>query len=236
MQMDQESDKVKKQIRFIIVPDFILDDSDIPDGEKLLFGEIASNSFTKGFCWFSNKHLMERFHIGERTASRWVNDLRKKGYITVEIVRRKGSREIDERKIRIDTTKPILAEYMNWFGQKRRQGIANNGNNPPAKNGGDNNKQGNNKELISLKDITNIFLTQLEYQNLIDEFGTVKIEGGLKAYSKWKLLKHAHPKSDFDSLKKWLSKANINYKGRVSSVRETGADEVTDEMLANLPF
>lgn len=38
-----ESDKEKKQIRFIIVPDFIIDDSDIPDGEKLLFGEIASN-------------------------------------------------------------------------------------------------------------------------------------------------------------------------------------------------
>lgn len=234
--MDTESDKKKKQIRFIIVPDFIIDDKSIPDGEKLLFGEIASNSLTKGFCWFSNKHLMERFHIGERTASRWVNDLRKKGYITVEIVRRKGSREIDERKIRIDTTKPILAEYMNWFGQKRRQGIANNGNNPPAKNGGDNNKQGNNKELISLKDITNIFLTQLEYQNLIDEFGKQKFESGIVDYSNWKQKVNAHPKSDFDSLKKWLSKANTNYKGRVSSVKETGADEVTDEMLENLPF
>ena len=88
--MDQESDKEKKQIRFIIVPDFIIDDSDIPDGEKLLFGEIASNSLEKGFCWFSNKHLMERFHIGERTASRWVNDLRKKGYITINIVKRKN--------------------------------------------------------------------------------------------------------------------------------------------------
>lgn len=115
--MDQESDKEKKQTRFIIVPDFIIDDSDIPDGEKLLFGEIASNSL--GFCWFSNKHLMERFHIGERTASRWVNDLRKKGYITINIVKRKNSEEVDERQIKIDTTKPVLAEYMNWYRQKK---------------------------------------------------------------------------------------------------------------------
>ena len=96
--MDIEGDNEKKQIRFIIVPDFIIDDLNIPDGEKLLFGEIASNSLEKGFCWFSNKHLMERFHIGERTASRWVNDLKKKGYITVEIVRKNGSEEIDERQ------------------------------------------------------------------------------------------------------------------------------------------
>ena len=150
--MVTEDDKGKKQIRFIIVPDFIIDDLNIPDGEKLLFGEIASNSLEKGFCWFSNKHLMERFHIGERTASRWVNDLKKKGYITVEIVRKKGSEEIDERQIRIDTTKPILAEYMGWYSQKRQEGIANNGNNPPVTDGAGNNKGINNSYL---KDVTN---------------------------------------------------------------------------------
>lgn len=40
-------------------------------------------------------------------------------------------------------------------------------------------------------------------------------------YSNWKQKVNAHPKSDFDSLKKWLSKANTNYKGWVSSVKET---------------
>lgn len=72
--------------------------------------------------------------------------------------------------------------------------------------------------------------------SLINEFGKQKLESGIVVYSSWKQKVNAHPKSDFDSLKKWLSKANINYKGRVSSVKETGADEVTDEMLANLPF
>lgn len=109
MQMDQESDKEKKQTRFIIVPDFIIDDSDIPDGEKLLFGEIASNSLEKGFCWFSNKHIMERFHIGERTASRWVNDLRKKGYITINIVKRKNS----ELPISIQNEDQLLVDINN---------------------------------------------------------------------------------------------------------------------------
>lgn len=199
--MDQESDKEKKQIRFIIVPDFIIDDSDIPDGEKLLFGEIASNSLEKGFCWFSNKHLMERFHIGERTASRWVNDLRKKGYITINIVKRKNSEEVDERQIKVDTTKPVLAEYMNWYRQKQQQGIANIGNAPPAKNGAVNNKGLNNKDVIDLKDITNVLLSTEEYQSLINEFGKQKFESGLVDYSNWNQKVNAHPKSAFDSLK-----------------------------------
>lgn len=113
MQMDQESDKEKKQTRFIIVPDFIIDDSDIPDGEKLLFGEIASNSLEKGFCWFSNKHLMEFFHIGERTASRWVNDLRKKGYITINIVKRKNSEDTSKLPISIQKEDQLLVDINN---------------------------------------------------------------------------------------------------------------------------
>lgn len=234
--MEIEGGNEKKQIRFIIVPEFIIDDLNIPDGEKLLFGEIASNSLEKGFCWFSNKHLMERFHIGERTASRWVNDLRKKGYITIKIVKRKGSEEVDERQIRVDTTKPVLAEYMNWYRQKRQQGIANIGNAPPANIGTVNNKDLNNKDVIDLEDITNVYLSQEEYQSLINEFGKQKLESGIVAYSNWKQKVNAHPKSDFDSLRKWLNKAQTKYKAKVSSVKASGADEVTDEMLANLPF
>ena len=179
---------------------------------------------------------MERFHIRERTASRWVNDLRKKGYITIKIVKRKGSEEVDERQISVDITKPVLAEYMNWYRQKRQQGLAKNGKNPPVKNGAVNNKELNNKDVIDLKDITNVYLSQGEYQSLINEFGKQKFETGIVAYSNWKKKVNAHPKSDFDSLRKWLSKAQTKYKAKVSSVRETGADEVTDEMLADLPF
>ena len=61
--MDAEEDKEQIKFRFIIIPDFIIQDTSIPDGEKLLFGEIASNSLEKGFCWFSNQYLMNRFNI-----------------------------------------------------------------------------------------------------------------------------------------------------------------------------
>ena len=136
-------------------------------------------------------------------------------------MKRKDSEAVDERQIRVDTTKPILAEYMDWYRQKRQQGIANIVNAPPVKNGAVNNKGLNNKNVIDLKDITNVLLSTEEYQSLINEFGKQKFESGLIGYSNWKQKVNAHPKSDFDSLKKWLSKANTSYKGHVSSVKET---------------
>jgi hypothetical protein len=122
---------------------------------------------------------------------------------------------------------------MGWYSQKRLEGIANNGNNPPVTDGAGNNKGINNSYL---KDVTNVLLSPEEYQSLINDFGKQKFETCIAEYSKWKMIKHAHPKSDFDSLKKWLSKVQHKYKAKVSSVKESGADEVTDEMLTNLPF
>ncbi len=231
--MVTEDDKGKKQIRFIVVPMFIIDDITLLAGEKLLFGEIASNSLEKGYCWFSNKHLATLFHISERTASRWVNDLKNKAYITIEITVRTGSKEIEERRIRVNTSNPMLAEYMRWYRQPCPQGIVTDDKPPPVTDGAGNNKGMNN---ICLKDVTNVLLNSEEYQSLINEFGKKKLEDSITAYSNWKQKVKAHPKSDFDSLQKWLSKAQSKNEAKVSSVKETGADEVTDEMLANLPF
>lgn len=232
--MESESDKGKKQIRFIIVPMFIIEDNTLLDGEKLLFGEIASNSLEKNYCWFSNKHLAKLFHISERTASRWINDLKIKAYITVEMKCKPGSKEIEERRIRVNTSNPMLAEYMNWYRQPCPQGIATNGNFPVVTDDAGNSKGINNKDY--LKDITNVLLSTYEYQSLIDEFDKENLDSVITEYSNWKQRVNAHPRSDFDSLRKWLSKALPKYKGNVSSAIEIGADEVTDEMLADLPF
>lgn len=222
------------QIRYIIVPNCIIEDSSIQDGEKLLFGEIASHSLEKGYCWFSNKHLTKRFHISDRTASRWVNDLKQKGYITIEIKHRQGSKEIEERQIRVNTLNPFLAEYMRWYRHQWLRGMDKIDNSPIAINGVDNNKGMNNKVLINLKDISNVLLSEDEYHSLVQHFGKQKTERTISEFSVWKDKTRAKPKSDFDSLTKWLSK--ISSKRLLSSISETGADVVTDEMLSNLPF
>ena len=217
------------QIRFIIVPDFILCDSNILDGQKLLFGEIASNSLKKGYCWFSNEYIMDRYNIARRTASRWVNELKHHGYITIDLVRRDGTKEIIERQIKVNTANPILAKYMRWYGYRHPQGMDANDNPPIATDDAENNRLMNN---ISFN---HILLSSDEYEVLVAEFGKRKLEAGIAQFSNWKLKTNAHPRSDFDSIRKWLSRARQS-QSRVSSIEIAGSDSVTDEMLDNLPF
>lgn len=50
--------------------------------------------------------------------------------------------------------------------------------------------------------------------------------------------KNAHPKSDYESLRKWLNQKRQKgtYKVNTTTVKETGVDEVSQETLNNLPF
>lgn len=70
--MEQENQPEK--IQFVIVPEFILTDSKTPIGEKLLFGDIASYTKQKGYCWGSNEYFEKRYKVSSRTISRWIND------------------------------------------------------------------------------------------------------------------------------------------------------------------
>lgn len=139
--MEQENQPEK--IQFIIVPEFILTDSKIPIGEKLLFGDIASHTKQKGYCWGSNEYFEKRYKVSSRTISRWIND-----------------------------------------------------------------------------------------------FGKTAVLSSIQEYSRWKEEKNAHPKSDYESLRKWLNqkRTNVAYKTNTTAVKETGVDEVSQETLDNLPF
>ena len=126
--MEQENQPEK--IQFVIVPEFILTDSNISIGEKLLFGDIASHTKQKGYCWGSNEYFEKRYKVSTRTISRWINDLRKRNLIITNMIYQKGSVQITERQIMVNTDIPIIKEYMSWYGQQCQQSQGNNGLSP----------------------------------------------------------------------------------------------------------
>ena len=64
------------------------------------------------------------------------------------------------------------------------------------------------------------------------------VHSSFQEYSRWKEEKNAHPKSDYESLRKWLNqkRTNVVYKTNITAVKETGIDEVSQETLDILPF
>ncbi|MCR5187935.1 MAG: helix-turn-helix domain-containing protein [Treponema sp.] len=227
-----------KKIKFVIVPDFILDDINISSGEKLLFGDIASHSKQEGYCWGSNEYFAEKYHVSTRTITRWIADLEKRKLIISEMLYQKDSKKVSERRIVINTAEPALLEYMAWYGNQCLPAVDKSVYSPIDKNVQDNNKQVNNKCLINLNKTnteSSTLLNKDDYERLVNEFGKERVDSGIHDYSNWKKLKNAHPKSDYESLKKWIKKSadsgSSSYKSRMTAVMESGADEVSDKEL-----
>jgi len=75
--------------------------SSLKPNAKLLYGEITALSNKLGYCYASNNYFAKLYGVSKNTVSRWLSDLTKLGFITIEIQRNKN-KEITKRIIGID--------------------------------------------------------------------------------------------------------------------------------------
>jgi hypothetical protein len=71
----------------------------IPDGAKLLYGEITALCNQQGFCWASNAYFAALYNCSTDTISRWVGALSKAEFIRSEVDKSRAN----TRKIYIQT-------------------------------------------------------------------------------------------------------------------------------------
>ena len=75
--------------------------SNLKPNAKLLYGEITALSNKLGYCFASNSYFANLYGVSKNTVSRWISDLNKLGFITVQI-ERNSNKEITKRIIGID--------------------------------------------------------------------------------------------------------------------------------------
>ena len=75
---------------------------------KVLFSEITALSNKYGYCTASNGYFARLYDRPKQTISRWINLLIKLGYLKSEMIYKKNSKEIQERRLYPITT-PINA-------------------------------------------------------------------------------------------------------------------------------
>ena len=75
--------------------------SNLKPNAKLLYGEITALSNKLGYCFASNNYFAELYGVSKNTVSRWISDLKKLGFITIQI-ERNFNKEIIKRIIGID--------------------------------------------------------------------------------------------------------------------------------------
>jgi DNA-binding transcriptional regulator YhcF (GntR family) len=74
--------------------------SNLKPNAKLLYGEITALSGKLGYCFASNSYFADLYGVSKNTVSRWISDLKKLGFITIEI-ERNANKEIVKRIIGI---------------------------------------------------------------------------------------------------------------------------------------
>tara|TARA_R100000353_G_scaffold123277_2_gene87583 strand:- start:790 stop:1410 length:621 start_codon:yes stop_codon:yes gene_type:complete len=89
--------------------------SDLKPNAKLLYGEISALQCKEGYCFAQNKYFAKLYNVTKNTASSWINDLAKAGFIEIEIIKDGG--EVKERRITLtkkgDTPLTKKDDYIN---------------------------------------------------------------------------------------------------------------------------
>lgn len=83
-------------------------DKRLKPNEKLLFSEITALSNKRGYCNASNNYFAQLYDVTTVTASNWVNHLKDRGYIDVEMIY--DGKQIKERRIFVNSN-PIKENF-----------------------------------------------------------------------------------------------------------------------------
>ncbi|WP_119792067.1 helix-turn-helix domain-containing protein [Flavobacterium anhuiense] len=74
------------------IPANVRYDDNLKPNAKLLYGEITALCNASGFCWAGNEYFARLYKVDQKTVSRWISDLEKGGYISVEILKSEGNK------------------------------------------------------------------------------------------------------------------------------------------------
>ncbi len=97
-------------------------DKRLKPNEKLLFSEITALSNKRGYCNASNNYFAQLYDVTTATASNWVNHLKDRGYIDVEMIY--DGKQIKERRIFVNSN--TIKENFNTPKEKVEDPIKNN--------------------------------------------------------------------------------------------------------------
>lgn len=111
---DHSMNEVKTPAYWAVIPADVRYDEALPPNAKLLYGEISALTNEKGYCYAQNAFFSKVYGWSVATIQRLLNALADRGYIQVEIVRNKRTKEVEERRIyaglQVGVTPPLKNE------------------------------------------------------------------------------------------------------------------------------
>lgn len=133
----------ERNFKGVWIPKEIWLAKDLGWSEKVLLVEIDSLDGEQG-CFASNEYLADFFKLSKDRISKMISSLRDKGYITVQLVYKEGTKQIEKRIIRLVRQPYPIGENTDTPSRKQRKGLGENTDTPIGENAEDNNTVFNN--------------------------------------------------------------------------------------------
>ena len=86
---------------FAIMPAKVRYDENLKPMEKLIYSEITVLTNFKGYCYATNSYFANLYEVHKKTVAHWISNLTNLGYLKVEMILKKGGKEVEERRIYI---------------------------------------------------------------------------------------------------------------------------------------
>lgn len=100
--MEENKEYISYENLYMVIPTLVGIDKELPFGARVLYGLISSLSHKEGYCWATNAYFADILGVSKSSISNWISLLQKKGYITSDIIYKKGTREIEARHIKVN--------------------------------------------------------------------------------------------------------------------------------------
>ena len=199
---------MERAFRGIWIPKEIWLNKDLSTNEKILLAEIESLGGLNDGCFASNQYFANFFDLSKDRISKLISGLKNKGYITVELVYKEGTCEVDKRIIKLD---PMV--IFNPRGQNHLGGIGENNDYITYNyNINKNNKPKSSKKRASKKSYgqyKNVKLSDKELEDLIAEYGKDTIDEYIEIMD-MKIEEKGYKYKNFSlAMRNWMKKANV---------------------------
>ena len=197
---------MNRDFRGIWIPRHIWLSKDLSTNEKILLAEIDSLGGSSDGCFAGNQYFADFFDLSKDRISRLVSGLKNKGYITVELIYKEGTCEVDKRIIKLNPYSYFYQGVQNHQGGigENTKDITNNYN---INNNNKTSKKKTTKEpRHKYGEFKNVLLSDKDLEKLKTEYGEELVEKYIKKMDEWIELNGRHYKNYYLALRQWMNK------------------------------
>ena len=197
---------MNRDFRGIWIPKEVWLSKDLSTNEKILLAEIDSLGGSSDGCFASNQYFADFFDLSKDRISRLVSGLKNKGYITVELIYKEGTCEVDKRIIKLNPY-----SYFYQGVQNHQGGIGENTKDITKQyNINNNNKASKKKTTKEVRhkygEFKNVLLSDKDLEKLKAEYGEELVEKYIKKMDEWIELNGRRYKNYYLALRQWMNK------------------------------